>query len=166
MNSKVIGIILVVLVALGAGYFISNQSGNNGSPAQTTSNNTTEPKGSELDLTGQQLTSLPESVLNRTDITSLNLSNNQLTSLPADIVKLTNLRILNVENNRLTSLPAEISQLKNLQEIRANNNRMTSLPNEIGMMTHLKLLDISGNSISVDQVNQLKSNLPDTEIKN
>ncbi len=168
MNKKIILIVIAALVALGAGYIISKQTSDN-KPAQTsTASDTPLPAamGGTLDLTGQQLTELPESALNRTDITTLNVSNNQLTSLPAAISKLANLEVLNVENNRLVTLPAELVQLKNLREIHANNNRMTSLPGELSSMTQLTLLDISGNSISASQVDELKADLSTTEIKN
>ncbi len=172
MTNKIIMIVAAILLALGAGYFISQQSDNNEPltkpPTQNEKENTSSPTGERetLDLTGQQLTALPESAFSNPDVTTLNLSNNQLTSLPADIAKLSNLEILNVENNRLESLPPEISQLTKLREIKANNNRMTSLPGEIGAMTQLKILDVSGNSIPTSQIEELKAQLSNTEIKN
>jgi len=41
----------------------------------------------------------------------LNLSDNQLTSLPPEIAKLTNLTSLDLSRNQLTSLPPEITKL-------------------------------------------------------
>lgn len=163
MQKKAIGIFLVLVVVFGASYFISNQN-NSDKPSNQTATNT-EVAGATLDLSGQQLTSLPESVLGRTDLKVLNVSNNQLTSLPAGISKLTNLEVLNVENNRLQSFPPEISQLQHLREILANNNRITSLLAELSNMTWLKVLDISGNNIPVNDLNELKAKLPDTQIK-
>lgn len=166
MSKKVIGIIVAVLVVFGGSYFVARQNSKDGlsdqTPAATTKSQTS---GTTLDLSGQQLTSLPESVLSRADVTVLNLSNNQLTTLPAGINRLTNLEVLNVENNRLQSFPPEISQLKHLREILANNNRMTSLQSELGNMTWLQLLDISGNDIPTSDSSQLKARLPNTQVK-
>lgn len=167
MGNKLIIFAVAVLVALGAGYAISSKddkpsTSNNSTPTDAPN---TESSGAVLDLSGQQLTSLPDSVLSRTDVTTLNVSNNQLTNLPADIAKMTNLEVINVENNRLTGLPPEIAQLKKLREIRANNNRMTGLPPELGNMTGLSLLDISGNSISQSDLEQIKAKLTRTQIK-
>ncbi len=165
MSKKVIGIVLAVLLVFGGAYFISKQNNSNGSSKTPVGTSKSQTSGTTLDLSGQQLTSLPESVLNRADVTVLNLSNNQLTSLSAGIGTLTNLEVLNVENNRLQTFPPEISQLKHLQEILANNNRMTSLPTELGTMTWLKLLDISGNNIPANDLNQIKAKLPNTQVK-
>ena len=45
----------------------------------------------------------------------LDLSGNQLTSVPAEIGQLTSLRELYLSGNQLTSLPAEIGQLTSLR---------------------------------------------------
>lgn len=155
-------------MAVGLGYVLAQQAkddkprNQSGSTADTSGSKNSD---SVLDLSGKQLTLLPESVLEQSNLVSLNVSNNQLSSLPAGIKNLENLETLNVENNRLTSFPAEISRLKKLREIRANNNRIISLPAELQNMKQLKMLDISGNSVPSDQLDELKIALPDTEIK-
>ena len=167
MTKKIMAIIIVLLIALGAGYFISKH-GNKTAPSNQNSSTGTSKSGAggiSLDLSGQQLTTIPDSILSRTDITALNVSNNQLTNLPSSISKLTNLEVLNVENNRLVSFPPEISQLTKLREIHANNNRITSLPTELGNMTWLQSLDISGNNISSSEINKLKARLTNTQFK-
>jgi Leucine-rich repeat (LRR) protein len=161
-SKLILGLIVIVLVAFGAGYFISHH--HKAGPISQ-NNSTYVSKGKTVDLSGQQLTTLPESVLNQTDITNLNLSNNQLTSLPAGISKLTNLQILNVENNRLVTLPAEIGQLKKLQTADFSNNRLTSLPPQLGNLTQLKSLKLSGYKGSPRDIEQLKTMLPNTQIR-
>lgn len=52
----------------------------------------------------------------------LNLSGNQLTSLPAEIGDLTKLWQLDLSGNQLTSLPAEIGELTNLKELNLRGN--------------------------------------------
>lgn len=143
MNKKIIGIIVAVVVVFSAAYFISKQSSKDTSPSQT-STGTPKPQtsGTTLDLSGQQLTSFPESVLSRTDVTVLNLSNNQLTTLPARIAKMTNLEVLNVENNRLESLPVELED-----------------------MIFLRQLDISNNRLPIDLQQRIKAKLTETEVK-
>ena len=44
----------------------------------------------------------------RSGETTLNLSNNQLSSLPPEIARLTNLTTLSLHNNRLSSLPPDV----------------------------------------------------------
>ena len=65
---------------------------------------------------------------------TLDLSDNQLTTLPESIGKLTNLQELNLGYNQLTTLPESIGQLTNLQELYLYNTQLTTLPPEIEKM--------------------------------
>jgi leucine-rich repeat protein SHOC2 len=68
----------------------------------------------------------------------LNLTGNQLTSLPAEIGRLTSLKELCLGGNKLTSLPAEIGRLTSLKELDLRyNHHMTSVPAEIGRLREL-----------------------------
>ena len=73
--------------------------------------------------------------------TKLNLSGNQLTSLPPEIEKLTNLTGLNLANNKLTSVPLEITKLTSLTSLDLGYNKLTSLPPEIAKLTKLRALN-------------------------
>ena len=159
INKKLIAVlIIVVLLAFGAGYFISR-------PHNSSSNDQNNSIGKTVNLSGQQLTTLPESVLNQTNITNLNLSNNQLVTLPAGIGKLINLQVLNVENNRLVSLPTEIGKLKHLTSADFSNNRLMGLPPQLGNLTQLKFLNLTGYKSSPRDIEQLRIMLPNTQIK-
>src|SRR3972149_6770781 len=81
-----------------------------------------------------------EIILRAINLTDLNESGNQLTSLPDSIGQLTNLRLVYVDNNQLTSLPDSIGQLTNLQKLFVDNNQLTSLPDSIGQLTNLQVL--------------------------
>jgi Leucine-rich repeat (LRR) protein len=54
----------------------------------------------ELCLTHNRLTALPEAIGQLTGLETLRLDNNQLTALPDSIVGLTNLTYLRLDNNR------------------------------------------------------------------
>lgn len=165
-RSKTFLVIAIALIVFGTGYFISRTTDQGKSLSEETTNSSSSDRsGTMLDLSGQQLTALPESVLNRTDVTVLNISNNQLTTLPAGIAGLVNLTELNAENNRLESVPPELAQLKSLIKLRLDNNRITNLPAELFGMTWLEELDISNNRLPSSQVDQLKSKLSNTEVK-
>ena len=93
-----------------------------------------EGKGSEvtkLDLSDNQLTSLPPEIAELKNLTNLHIGANQLTSLPPKIAELENLIYLNIGANQLTSLPPEIAELKNLTYLNITRNQLTSLPPEI-----------------------------------
>ncbi|WP_348945624.1 leucine-rich repeat-containing protein kinase family protein [Chitinibacter sp. FCG-7] len=99
----------------------------------------------------------------------LNLSGNQLASLPDDLPRLHKLKIIFCSNNCFTELPAVLGQCANLEMIgfRANQiahvpaaalppklrwltlteNQITQLPDEIGRCTRLQKLMLAGNHL-------------------
>jgi len=102
----------------------------------------------DLDLGGNQLTSLPAEIGRLTSLEGLSLIGNRLTSVPAEIGQLTALEELGLSGNQLTSLPAEIGQLTSLKELNLIGNLLTSLPAEIGQLTSLKELYLGGNLLT------------------
>lgn len=102
----------------------------------------------EIDLRGNNLTSLPPEIAKLTNLTILNLTNNELTFLPREITKLTNLTYLNMHGNQLTSLPPEITGLTNLTRLVIGDNQLTSLPPEIARLTKLKSLWVDANLLT------------------
>jgi internalin A len=99
-----------------------------------------------LDLGHNHLTSLPSEIAKLTNLTSLTLRENQLTSLPPEISELSNLATLELSSNGLTSLPPEIAKLINLTSLNLRENQLTSLPSEIAELTNLTTLELGSNS--------------------
>jgi small GTP-binding protein len=112
-----------------------------------------------LDLSEQELGSLPPEIRELKNLTTLYLYFNQLTTLPAEIAKLTNLTVLNLSHNQLTSLPPEIGELKNLTKLNMYFNQLTTLPAGIAKLTNLTELKLSRN-----QLNSLPAEI--VELKN
>ncbi|HEX8348455.1 MAG TPA: leucine-rich repeat domain-containing protein [Hymenobacter sp.] len=171
MSKKVLAIFVLLLAASGIGYAVSLPADRDNEyqtqeVSKSAAQDQPKPQGNEsVDMSGKQLTTLPDSVLAQTGIRELDLSNNQLTSLPDDISRLSSLEALNVENNRLTTLPASIGQLRNLKSADFSNNRLTSLPDELGNLAGLDSLNLSGYQGSSESVELLKAKLPNTQIK-
>lgn len=94
-----------------------------------------------LDLSGLQLTALPDSIGKLTKLTSLDLSHNELTALPDTIGKLTELTSLNLSYNALTWVSEAIGKLTELTMLDLSCNELTALPHTIGHLT--KLFDFS-----------------------
>ena len=71
----------------------------------------------------------------------LDLSNNQLSSLPAEIGKLVNLQILYLYNNQLMIMPAEILKIKNVISIDETSYDINNInmENEILIFSNLKI---------------------------
>jgi internalin A len=105
-------------------------------------------KKTTLDLSGNQLTTLPEAIAQLSNLSGLDLSGNQLTTLPEAIAQLSNLRVLYLRNNQLTTLPEAIAQLSHLRVLYLRNNQLTTLPEAIAQLSNLRELDLSDNQLT------------------
>lgn len=157
------------------------------SPSNSATNSTSN-SGATIDMSNKGLTKVGPDIYEKTNTTVLILSNNQLTSLPSEMGKMTKLEVLklnnnilegsliaeirkmslvelDVSNNNMTGVPAEIGQLSKLQTLNYSNNKITDFPNEIANLKNsLKVLNVSGNPLTQDTINKLKSSLPNTTI--
>ena len=78
-----------------------------------------------LDLSGQDLTELPEYITKLTKLNELDLSDNNFTEFPQILYQVKTLLSINLENNQLKSMPEDISvQLPLLQSIRLEGNNL------------------------------------------
>jgi len=80
------------------------------------------------------------------DELSLEISNNQITTIPKEIKNLTNLEILDLSNNQITEIPNEINKLSKLTFLSMAGNKITKIP-DISNLTNLEVLDFSDNKI-------------------
>jgi len=80
-------------------------------------------------------------------ITTLNLSNNQLNSLPDQLVKLTNLEDLYLPDSGLNIIPDVIWKLPNLKSLILSNLGLNELSDDIMKLTNLEYLALSDNNI-------------------
>ena len=101
-----------------------------------------------LNLAENQLTTLPPEIGQLLNLGSLILWRNQLTTLPPEIGRLVNLQSLILWRSQLTTLPPEIGQLLNLQSLTLFSNHLTTLPPEIGQLLKLQSLDLSNNQLT------------------
>ena len=79
--------------------------------------------------------------------TGLDLSRQDISSLPAEISELTQLQHLDLGRNELITLPPEIGQLTNLQTLDLGGNKLATLPSVIGQLTNLQTLDVRDNPL-------------------
>jgi Leucine-rich repeat (LRR) protein len=108
--------------------------------------------GTALDLSGRNLTSADLEGLSldeapQENLVTVDLSRNQLTTLPAEIGSLRNIKFLYIKENQLTTLPPEIGQLSNLTTLHLGSNQLTTLPPEIGQLTKLEELYLTDNQL-------------------
>ncbi len=95
-----------------------------------------------------QLTALPESIGNLTQLQTFYCSSNRLTALPESIWNLTQLKEFCCSSNRLTALPESISNLTQLEEFNCEYNRLTTLPESIGNLTQIQKFCCSSNHLT------------------
>eukprot|EP00053_Salpingoeca_punica_P020836 m.212390 g.212390 ORF g.212390 m.212390 type:complete len:555 (-) comp20243_c0_seq1:309-1973(-) len=101
-----------------------------------------------FDLSYSRLTRCsPEIGSLRATLVSLNLSNNQLESLPDEIGLLTLLQELFLQYNHLRYLPESICQLQELFELDIKYNVLERLPRDFGLLSKLNILDLTNNHI-------------------
>ncbi len=127
----------------------------------------------KLDVSRQGLKTIPASITNFRNLSSLNLSGNDLEVLPSffsslvnlkelnlshmptlkatqlfdNIKSLRNLRSLNLESGTFVILPYEVTELKNLEYINLHNNLFDELPTFVLELTELKSLNLSNNKL-------------------
>jgi internalin A len=101
-----------------------------------------------LDLSGMNLTEVPEAIASFTQLTKLYLFNNQLTNIPEAITSLTQLKELYLSDNQLTNIPEAIASLTQLKELYLFNNQLTNIPEAIAFLTQLKELSLSSNQLT------------------
>lgn len=101
-----------------------------------------------------------------TDLIIFKIDHNILDgSLIGEIRQMLKLKTLVVNFNNMTGMPAEIGQLNNLETLDYSYNKIERLPNELAnLKNNLKELNLTGNPLSQDEINKLKSDLPNTNI--
>ena len=63
----------------------------------------------------------------------VDLSNNQLTTIPESISQLSNLTVVDLSGNQLTTIPESISQISNLTGLYLEDNPLKNPPREIAI---------------------------------
>ena len=83
-------------------------------------------------------------------LTKLDLSGNNLTVLPEGIETLSNLRQLNLAGNNLKDLPSGLVSLRSLERVDMTNNNLKEVPQTVMEMTSLSHINLSCNQITPD----------------
>lgn len=95
--------------------------------------------------------SIPQSLGNLKNLTSLFLSGNDITGiLPSALINITELEILDLSRNAITgSIPSGFANLGKLESLDLSSNFLSGLvPPGLGTLSRLKFLDLSDNSLT------------------
>lgn len=101
-----------------------------------------KPSQSGLDVE-KRIQKCKEENSKRFDLTKSNLS-----ALPVSIRDLTQITECYLYQNKLTSLPSEIGCLENLEFLAINENSLASLPDSLANLKRLKVLDLRHNKLN------------------
>lgn len=101
-----------------------------------------------LTLHRNLLSSVPDSICWLSSLVTLDLSRNKLSSVPEDIGNLSSLRKLDLSANKISSLPDSICRLYSIMTLDLSRNDLSSIPENIGNLSSLKKLNLAANKLS------------------
>jgi Leucine-rich repeat (LRR) protein len=107
-----------------------------------------------LSLAFNQLKTIPDSFQSLTSLKQLDLSHNQLSEFPDAIIALTQLERLVLNHNGIPSVPDLVTQLVKLKEFHITNNQLTSLPQDIVNIVQVNNIDVTCNWILAENLDE------------
>lgn len=108
----------------------------------------------KLNLSGRNLTEIPDYVFEYTNLTKLILSRNAITRIPKEIAKLKKLEVLDLTYNRLNTLPAPVFKLPKLRVLAVGHNALKKFPAQLNG-SHIEELIADHNKIEKIDANSL-----------
>lgn len=91
---------------------------------------------------------IPSGLCSLTNMGRLDLSNNQIETLPKEIGNLINLGTLNMSNNNLRVIPDGAIYLNKLTSFSASNNQIEYINKDFGQFPYLEQIDLSNNQLT------------------
>jgi len=100
-----------------------------------------------LDLSGRNLTSLPEAIGSLRFLREIDLGRNHLADLPVSLSNLPRLSLLNLDHNPLVSVPSVLRRLDSLRILDLDSCGLAALPSWIGELGRLWYLGVGENAL-------------------
>ncbi|KAA0186986.1 hypothetical protein HAZT_HAZT003028 [Hyalella azteca] len=101
----------------------------------------------EINLSGNQLTTVPPQLFEVSSLKYLYLGNNNISEVQPEIKALQNLQVLHLGSNNLTMVPEELGALSSLCALVLCNNKLRRLPQAISRLTSLRSLLLHNNNL-------------------
>ena len=100
-----------------------------------------------VNMSHNQLTTLPESFGLLIHLHTVILNNNGIVSLPKSFLRLTKLHKLDVSHNALRSLPEDLGKMESLSKLNISSNKLKTLPASLGVSASLVVILADDNPI-------------------
>eukprot|EP01105_Mastigella_eilhardi_P022734 TRINITY_DN5647_c0_g1_i2.p1 TRINITY_DN5647_c0_g1~~TRINITY_DN5647_c0_g1_i2.p1 ORF type:complete len:369 (+),score=115.98 TRINITY_DN5647_c0_g1_i2:37-1107(+) len=100
-----------------------------------------------LDLSNNDLKSLPDEFAQLTALKTLDLSTNKLGEFPRALFALTKLERLDLSRNLIAEVPVAVEGMTSLTMFGMFGNRLTLLPEQLARLPQLKRLDLECNNL-------------------
>lgn len=100
-----------------------------------------------LDISGNQISTLPPEIGQLRNLNKLLLNRNELEVIPEGLFGLERLQELDLGWNHIRTISSSLGCLTTLAKLVLNNNSIECLPKSIGNLTRLVTLDLSDNSL-------------------
>lgn len=109
----------------------------------------------KLNLSGKNLTAIPENVFDYPNLTKLILSNNRIKVIPKEILKLKKLKVLDLANNEIMVLHSSVFKLPKLRTLNVYGNKIKKFPKQI-YDSKIQVLIAGRNQIEEIELHKLK----------
>ena len=93
------------------------------------------------------LATIPEELMNLTNLKILYLRRNFINSLQKSIGFLSALEEMDLSINEISILPKSIGLLKSLRKLNLSSNKLLNIPDTIGTISNLEVLNLSNNRL-------------------
>ncbi|XP_074648106.1 protein flightless-1 homolog isoform X2 [Tubulanus polymorphus] len=104
--------------------------------------------------------SIPSDIFHLDDLTVVDLSHNNLTTIPTDMELATGVVVLNLSNNKIENIHNQLFiNLTNLYYLDLSNNLLGTIPPQIRRLSSLQVLILNNNQINASQLRQISSML-------
>lgn len=117
-----------------------------------------------LDLSGNNLSSLPSDITKLKNLTTIILNKNSFTAFPDELSKMPGLVEIRLSDNLISDFPASLSKLEKLQILDLSNNKISSIPGKFALPQKLLDLNLQGNGINTEDQEMIKNTLPNTSV--
>ena len=110
-----------------------------------------------LELSKNNFLEIPKEIFEILTLKKIYLSDNQISDLPNEIINLKDLEYLFLDNNAIVEVPRSLFELKRVKKISLRNNNLKSLPSELKNIEFEGEIDLRGNQIDTIQINRILS---------